>query len=449
MLFLGIDVGTSGIRAVIINERTINGQPELVAQARQALAASQPYMVNDQTLGFSQLPQQWWSVLSSVIRQLAEELESHTRYRLKDITSLAIDGTSGTVLLTDPSGQPCSEALMYNDQRAVKEAQLIKAIAPEDTAAIGPTSGLAKILWLFQHNKHQYEIRYALNQSDWLTGRLMAEFGHSDPNNALKMAYDARNHCWPQWLMELFKQQAIPADILPLVHTPGKVIGQISAQWANTFGFSPELKICAGTTDSTAAIIATGVQDNAEAVTSLGSTLVMKVIAQQPVFNAQYGVYSQPFGDKWLVGGSSSSGGAVLKSLFCPEEISAYSEQLLNKIKQGNFQFLDLNYYPLLMPGERFPVQDPHLEPVLTPRPKDDLDYFQAILEGMADIEARAYTLLLELGAPYPKLIGSIGGGAYNQAWQFIREQKLGVPVQLAQQQEAAAGAAVLAQKYF
>ena len=101
------------------------------------------------------------------------------------------------------------------------------------------------------------------------------------------------------------------------------------------------------------------------------------------------------------------------------------------------------------MPGERFPVQDPQLQPVLSPRPDDDLDFFQAILEGMADIEARAYALLLELGAPYPKLVCSIGGGAYNRAWQYIREQKIGVPVQLARQQEAAAGAALLASRHF
>ncbi len=444
MLFLGIDVGTSGIRAVVINE-----QHKVIAQAQQALAPSQPYIVNKQTIGFAQLPQQWWSVLTSVLGQLADELNARSRYSLKDINSLAIDGTSGTVLLADSSGEPCSEALMYNDQRAVEEALLISTQAPPDTAAIGPTSGLAKILWLLQQADNKQNIAYALNQADWLSGKLMENFGHSDPNNALKMGYDACQNDWPLWLKDLLKQQSVPVDILPRVNLPGEIIGRISPLWAEKFGFSAELAVCAGTTDSTAAILATGIQNTGEAVTSLGSTLVMKVIADKPVFNARYGVYSQPYGDRWLVGGSSSSGGAVLKSLFCPGEISDYSERLLEKIQQGKFKFLDLNYYPLLMPGERFPVQDPHLQPVLSPRPADDLDFFQAILEGMADIEARAYALLLELGAPYPKLVCSIGGGAYNRAWQYIREQKIGAPVQLARQQEAAAGAALLAGRHF
>ncbi len=209
----------------------------------------------------------------------------------------------------------------------------------------------------------------------------MENFGHSDPNNALKMGYDAYQNDWPLWLKDLLKQQSVPTNILPKVYLPSEIIGRISPQWAEEFGFSPELAVCAGTTDSTAAILATGIQNTGEAVTSLGSTLVMKIIADNPVFNSRYGVYSQPYGDRWLVGGSSSSGGAVLKSLFCPGEISDYSERLLEKIQQGKFKFSNLNYYPLLMPRERFPVQDPQLQPVLIPRPADDLDFFQAILE--------------------------------------------------------------------
>lgn len=461
MLFLGIDVGTSGVRAVVIDQ-----QNNTIAQVQQPLPESQPFYLykslykssykslykssdKQQLVGFSQQPQQWWSVLTLVIEQLGSTLKANTPFRLSDIKSLAIDGTSGTVLLADKYGAPCAEALMYNDQRAIEEASAIKRIAPQETAAIGSSSGLAKLLWLNKHCRSSKPPRYALNQSDWLTGRLLGKFGYSDPNNALKMGFDTRNDGWPQWLTDLFSQQQFPEGLLPEVHLPGEILGNISPELAAEFDFNPELAICAGTTDSTAAIIATGAQEYGEAVTSLGSTLVMKVIAEQPVFNQHYGVYSQPYGKKWLVGGSSSSGGAVLKSLFSADEISDYSEQLLNKIRQGQFQFLNLNYYPLLMPGERFPVHNAALEPVLSPRPSENIDFFQAILEGMADIEARAYKLLLELGAPYPKHVSSIGGGACNRAWQYIREQKLGIPVKLAKQQEAAAGSAILARSRF
>ncbi len=450
MLSLGIDVGTSGIRAIVLDNKT-----DCIAYSQKALPDSQAfYSSAQQIIGYSQQPDDWWRVFSDVLRLLKADLEQNTSYTMKDIHSLAIDGTSGTVLLADRNGKPCSEALMYNDQRAVQQAQAVLNKADTNTAATGVTSGLAKILWLFEYGLHQdadysSKVFYALNQADWLSGRLLAEFGHSDHNNALKMGYDAEQQCWPQWLSQLLETRNFSTDYLPLVHPPGEILGVPAADMAAQFGFHPDLKICAGTTDSTASIIATGARDIGDAITSLGSTLVMKVIADKPVYNHQYGVYSQPYGDKWLVGGSSNSGGAVLKALFCADEISELTEQLNQQLSQTGLPLLNLNFYPLLTAGERFPVQDPALEPVLTPRPEKDIDYFQAILEGMADIEARAYRLLLELGAPYPKHVSSIGGGAYNRAWRYIREQKLGIPVNLAQQQEAATGSALLARTHF
>lgn len=443
MLSLGIDTGTSGIRAVIMAENH-----EIMAQAQCSLPQSTPLYTSgsqlaQQIIGYSQDPDDWWLTLEKVIFQLAETLLNNHQLQLEAISHLAIDGTSGTVLLCDSAGQPVSPALMYNDQRAVQAAELIQCYAPDNTAAIGRTSGLAKLLWLYQQHEN---VHYALNQSDWLSGKLLGRFGLSDHNNALKMGYDALNHCWPDWLKNLLQSQNIPLSLLPEVFTPGTVIGKISPPLAKHFGFHPALSICAGTTDSTAAIMASGAKHIGEAITSLGSTLVMKVIAEQPIFDSQSGVYSQPYGDLWLVGGSSNSGGEVLKQFFSQQQLNDFTISLQQQIKSGNLNFLNLGYYPLSSPGERFPVQDPALTAKFHPHPGSELDFFQAILEGMADIEHLAYQKLLDLGAPYPKHVTSIGGGALNTAWRYIRQQKLGVEVIAAKQQQAAAGAALLAQ---
>jgi len=122
------------------------------------------------------------------------------------------------------------------------------------------------------------------------------------------------------------------------------------------------------------------------------------------------------------------------------------SLEIMEQIKEGKFAYLKLNYYPLISPGERFPIPDPQLSPRLEPRPADNILFFQALLEGMADIEAMSYQRLLELGAPYPKLITSMGGGAKNPVWRMIREDKTGIPVKLPACDQAAAGAAILAQ---
>jgi len=440
MLSLGIDIGTSGVRAVVLNK-----QQQIIAQAQYDLEKSKAFKIKDQILiGYSQNPLQWWHGVEHVIQAIKSLLEKKS-YKLQSITHLAIDGTSGTVLLADKDGNPLYDALMYNDQRSLREAETIKKFASDNTAAMGASSGLAKILYLHQQQENK-SIAYALNQADWISGKFLGQYGISDCNNALKMGYDAQLHCWPDWVKNLLIKNNIKSSILPKVLMPGQVIATISNDIAQYFGFSKELKICAGTTDSTAAIIASGATEVGQAVTSLGSSLVMKVISRQPIFDKNSGVYSQPYGKLWLVGGSSNSGGEVIKQFFNSNQVAQMTRELDIKNTQKELSLLNLNYYPLSTPGERFPVQNPLLKPRFLPKAASDIDFFQALLEGMADIETLAYNKLLDLGAPYPKRVISIGGGAINKSWCTIRQQKLSVPVIIAEQQQAAAGTAMLAQ---
>ncbi len=174
-------------------------------------------------------------------------------------------------------------------------------------------------------------------------------------------------------------------------------------------------------------------------MTSLGSTLVIKVLSHEYVNAWQYGVYSHRLGPRWLVGGASNCGGAVLRQYFSQEELDRMTPLLQPDRPTG------LDYYPLPRRGERFPVNDPDLAPRLEPRPADPVRFFQGILEGIAQVEANGYRLLAELGAPPPQRIYTVGGGAANAAWTRIRSRILGVPVQPAAHQEAACGTALLA----
>jgi sugar (pentulose or hexulose) kinase len=231
----------------------------------------------------------------------------------------------------------------------------------------------------------------------------------------------------------------LPEGLLPRVLHPGTQLGPLRPELAARWGLPQETLICAGTTDSTAAFIASGAREPGEAVTSLGSTLVLKVISDEPVFAPEFGVYSQPLGNHWLVGGSSNSGGAVLRHFFSDSEMARLSEALQPDRPSG------LDYYPLNAPGERFPRNDPGLPPRLEPRPADDARFFQGLLEGITRIEKEGYDRLAELGAPYPVSVRSNGGGAANAAWTQIRGALLGVPMLPAREEQACYGSALLA----
>jgi len=418
IVYVGIDIGTSACRTCAVDtgtNRVASSRVEL-PQAKRATGG-----------GVEQDPGVWWQALQDALEALSDRLGG------RRIARIAVDGTSATLLLCSPDGTPLTPGLMYNDSRAVEAAGLVARYAPPDSAARGAASSLAKCLHLRDSVAGQPWL--ALHQADWLTGQLTGEFGCSDENNALKLGYDVERRGWPDWLGKL---QLAPPQ-LPRVVAPGTVIGTLRASLAQRWGCSETVEIVAGTTDSTAGFIAAGACSTGMAVTALGSTLVLKVLSERPVFAAEYGIYSHRLGERWLVGGASNTGGAVLQQLFSACDIKRFTRLLQPATPTG------LDYYPLPAAGERFPVQDPGLAPRLQPRPASDARFFQGILESLAVIEQRGYRLLAELGAPYPSQVLTVGGGAANPGWQQIRAARLQVPVSRAAHQEAAYGAALLA----
>ncbi|MCG6859803.1 MAG: FGGY-family carbohydrate kinase, partial [Chromatiaceae bacterium] len=273
-----------------------------------------------------------------------------------------------------------------------------------------------------------------LHQADWILGILSGRFGISDWNNCLKLGLDPQTVRWPQWLSSLGLEEVV----LPRVVAPGTALGRVSRTAAKETGLSERTLVLAGTTDSRAAVVATGVARPGEAVTCLGSTLVLKVLGTVPVTAPQFGVYSHRFGGHWLIGGASNSGGAALRKYFDDGQIRRLSETLDPDSPTG------LDYYPLPARGERFPINDSTLSPRLSPRPEDDGRFLQGLLEGIAQIEADGYRRLQTLGAPAPSAVLTTGGGAENSKWSEIRKRLLGVPVTPAEHQEAAFGAALI-----
>jgi len=434
-LFIGIDLGTSGVRACAIDQ-----QKRLLHQCNQPLPepdcqiSEQPGQQITQNISqrITQNPQLWWQATLQVLQQLFVQIDP------AEVLGISVNGTSGTVLACDTQGKPLSPALMYNHNACQAQAERIAQIAPASCGAQGATSGLAKLMYLQQTFPDASRL---LHQADWIAAQLSGEFAISDSNNALKTGYDPLLNAWPDWLDQL----GIDRAWLPRVVPPGTVIATVrSALLQNEFRqeqLNPDCQIISGTTDSIAAFIATGASQVGEAVTSLGSTLVLKVISDKPVAAAEYGIYSHRLGNHWLAGGASNSGGAVLRQYFSQQQLDQLSPLLKPEQPTG------LNYYPLLRPGERFPINDPQMAPRLQPEADSPQQFFQGLLEGMAAIEHQGYKKLQALGAPYPTRVISAGGGSRNEAWNRIRELQLGVPVCSAQYTEACYGSALLARR--
>ncbi len=424
MLFLGVDVGTSGIRALVIDDAgTIR------AQARAALPE-----VQGENGWREQDPQCWLDALEDCMSGLRQQLGPD----MQSIEALALDGTSATLVVTDQSGQPLRPALMYNDQRATVEAREIAQTLPASGALASPGSSLAKLRWLNRHEAHlRQQIVHVQHQADWIAATLTGCRGESDAGNLLKLGLDPEALDWPTEVRNLIEAAGMNPAILPRARASGEIMAQIRADWARRLGLPASLQIVHGSTDSLAALIAAGVQQTGQAATSLGSTLVLKLAAEQPINQPAVGIYSHRLNALWLPGGASNSGGAALLKHFSVAEMARLTSSIQPDHPSGQL------CYPLPRPGERFPLNAPSFSgsEIAETNPSKR---FQMLLEGLCYIEAWGYARLQEGGTAMREVF-SLGGGASNGPWMQMRANVLDRAVIVPHCAEAALGAAMLA----
>jgi len=481
---LGVDVGTSAVRVA-----AVDGVGRLLALARAPLPPCEGSGAEMQ-----QRAQDWWGPFTQAIRTAVRDQQAQAAGG--PIHAIAIAATSGSVLLCDSRAQPLAPALLYADSRALAEAARIDALAPATSPARGASSGLAHALWLWQqHRGHHPGPLRLYHQADWLAAQLLEDADSarhaSDWHNALKTGFDPMDLSWPAWLQGL----GLPAEALPQVHAPGTVLGRVAAARAEELGLPGDCRVLAGSTDSNAATLAalldfrrphltrihrapthlhrrrdlpaSGFRRtphcrslmSGDAVTSLGTTLVLKIMADRPVVSPSHGVYSHRLqlpgqhSPLWLTGGASNSGLGVLAGRIDPEHINARSLELVARLRAGPRPMLDsgLDYRPLTRCGERFPEVNPGLKPVLTPIPADPVQFLHGVFAALAQIEAAGYQRLQELGAPSVLHLLSVGSGAANPALTQLRQAALAArfaqPPALLKplHQEAAVGMARLA----
>ena len=410
-LALGVDLGSSGLRLALVDHQG--------AQVVE-LACSYPRPFSD--------PEGWRQGLIT----LTGQLPAAQRQR---VGAIAIDGTSGTLLLCRTDGSLAAgvlgQALPYH-QACPEQAAEAQAIAGGGPAA-SPSGSLARALALLAAGETGGEAGPWLlrHQADWLMGWLLGCWRWGEEGNNLRLGWDLQQQ---RWKGAIGQQPWAPA--LPEIAASGSVLGQLAPATAPALGLPASCLVMAGSTDANAGVLAAD-PGPGDGITVLGTTLVLKQWAPAPIDGP--GVSSHRLAGRWLVGGAANAGAGVLRQFFGDCQLAELSHQIDPRQPSG------LELRPLPGRGERFPIDDPMLEPVLEPRPVSDVRFLQGLLEGLARHEAAGWARLRELGAPPVHRVISLGGGARNPQWRAIRERLLGVPVLNRPRLSAALGMAKLA----
>jgi len=440
-VFLGIDLGTQSVRAMAVD-----------GGGRVLGAAGRPLTSHRDGPRHEQDPEQWWRELAAATREALREVPPGR------VEGVAVDATSGTILLADGRGDALTPALMYDDRRAAELVERVNTAGARIWERLGyqrmqATWALPKLLWLLREGAPA-GARLA-HQSDFVNRRLAGAEVATDLSNALKTGVDLIDERWPHDVLDAL---GVPAAILPPVVRPGTRLGTVCAAAAEATGIPEGTPVIAGTTDGCAAQLGAGALRPGSWNSVLGTTLVLKGVTGRLIHDPLGVVYSHRAPDgSWLPGGASSTGAGVLARDLPGRDLAALSDQATARYGHpgagtsgGSGAGLRAGRplavtYPLVSRGERFPFAAPAAEGFTLGEPADDVERYVAILRGAAFVERLCFDYLDLLGAPVDGEIILTGGATRSAYWNQLRADVLGRPVTLRENAEPALGMAVLA----
>ena len=431
-IFIGVDLGTGGVRAVAATEKG-----DVVAQSAASLDRA---VLPSEPGRHEQDPNAWWTSASEATQGLLSSL-SAAGIGNDRLRAIAVDGTSGTLVCLDRDGTPVRSAIMYNDGRASDEARDLTHVADAFCQRLGyrfeASYALSKALWVQRNEPDTFgrTVR-SLHQGDFIEGCLTGNSGTSDYSNALKTGYDLVEERWPDWLDQFSGLR----ERLPDVVAPGTRIGTVSDTAAENTGLPAGLPVIAGATDGTAACLASGVRRPGDYNTTLGTTLVFKGIATEICRHPDGLIYSHKLpGGLWLPGAASNTGAEWIEHLFPNADPATLDAQAQSALPSACIA------YPLARTGERFPFAAAEAEGFCVPEVASEVANYAARLQGTALVERLAYEVLDKTADTRGGDVYCTGGGSRSDVWSQCRADATGRVLHRPACPESAFGSAILA----
>lgn len=420
-MLLGIDVGTSGARALLVDDR---GRVLQEAVCEVPLHTPRPGWAE-------QHPEDWWNAARSVLDQVSA---GHS------IRAIGLSGQMHGVALLDSAGQVLAPAQIWCDSRCYEECREITArVGAERLVELTANPALVgfsapKLMWARKHQPEVWtRVRHFLLPKDFVRYRLTGELATEVSDASGTLLFDVVNRRWSAAMSELLQ---VPSEWLP----PSYESPQATTRTADG------VPVVGGGGDQAAGAVGAGIVEPGLVSLTLGSSGVVFAHAEQPQRDPQGRVHTfcHAVPGAWHVMGVTQAAGLSLRwfrDQFAPQ---ASYEELLARAEPSSQGLL---FLPYLM-GERTPHLDPHARGVFCGlSAAHSLGHMvRALLEGIAFSMRDCLEVFAHMGVPAPESVRIAGGGARSSLWRQIHADVLGVPVTTLQASEGPAyGAALLA----
>lgn len=439
MYWLGVDIGTGGTRALLVNEK---------GEVKAGFTAPHEEIRMERPLWAEQRPEDWWQAAQKAIRGVLAEAKIDGG----KVKGVGLSGQMHGLVLLDEAGKVIRPALIWCDQRSQPQVDRINQIVGKDNIlsyiANPVLTGftLPKLLWVRDNDPQSYaRTRHVLLPKDYIRYELSGEYASEVSDASGTALFDVVMRRWSHQMLEKLK---IDRAWLPRVYESSDVTGQVSARAAELTGLAAGTPIVGGGGDQAASAVGNGIVEPGTVSCTLGTSGVVFAHMERASYDPAGRVHSFCHAVKgaWHVMGVTQGAGLSLQWFRNQLAPGASYDELTAEAAKAQPGSQGLYWLPYLM-GER----TPHLDSTarggwigLTAK-HTRADLIRSLLEGVCYSQKDCLDIIDQLGVPV-NAVRLSGGGAKSPFWRQLFADVFGKRVvTLASQEGSAYGAALLA----
>ena len=405
-MVIGIDLGTSGVKVVVLN-----AAGEVIASQTEKLTVSRP-----QPLWSEQAPESWWQAADNALQALRQQ------HDLIQVRAIGLTGQMHGATLLDAEYQPLRPAMLWNDGRSLAQCQQLEETLPQARRITGnlmmPGFTAPKLLWVRQHEPDIFaRIAKVLLPKDYLRWRLTGDFASDMSDAAGTLWLDVANRCWSDALLEAC---GLTQAQMPTLYEGNQITGYLQPALAQRWGME-SVPVVAGGGDNAAGAVGTGMINAGQGMLSLGTSGVYFVVSDGFLANPESAVHSfcHALPNRWHLMSVMLSAAACLDWAAALTGCADVPE-LLAEAERARDDVPPLFFLPYLS-GERTPHNNPQAKGVFFGmthqhgRPELAL----AVLEGVGYALAEGMDAVHACGIK-PESVTLIGGGARSPFWRQL-----------------------------
>ena len=449
MSYLGIDVGTGGTRALVMD--TAGNVIASASSEHQNFASPKPGWAE-------QDPRDWWRACGEAVRKALQSAKLDP----KEMACVGFSGQMHGAVLLNSSDEVVRPALIWCDQRSDPQSRELEQMFGRDTlirlTCNPPLTNftLTKFLWVRQSEPENWaRVAHVMLPKDYVRYRLTGERAIDMADASGTLLLDVTNRRWSQ---EVLAKTGIEESLLPALFESPEVCGKVSAAGAEATGLRPGTPVVAGAGDQAAGAVGMGIARAGAVSATIGTSGVVFASTDRPAMDpkGRLHTFCHAIPGRWHVMGVTQAAGLSLR--WYRDNFGAASPRLQKKQGRDPYDVLAEEagaapaasegafWVPYLM-GERTPHLDPNARAALIGLTASHTraHVIRAIMEGVALSLKDTFTIFNEMQIPVTSIrLG--GGGARSALWRQIQADVYGREVEVVAAEEGAAyGAAILA----